>query len=75
MDQMKVNAILSALEAQGIPQIIISDPVVIFYLTGAKIQPGERLLALYLNRQGGHKLLVNRPVPPDPGSGRGDLLL
>lgn len=59
MDQMKVNAILSALEAQGIPQIIISDPVVIFYLTGAKIQPGERLLALYLNRQGGHKLLVN----------------
>ena len=49
MDQMKVNAILSALEAQGIPQIIISDPVVIFYLTGAKIQPGERLLALYLN--------------------------
>lgn len=59
MDQIKVNAILSALEQQGIPQIIVSDPVVIFYLTGAKIEPGERLLALYLNRQGGHKLLVN----------------
>ena len=59
MDSLKVNAILSALETQGIPQIIISDPVVIFYLTGAKIEPGERLLALYLNRQGGHKLLVN----------------
>ncbi len=59
MDQIKVNAILSALERQGIPQIIVSDPVVIFYLTGAKIEPGERLLALYLNRQGGHKLLVN----------------
>ena len=59
MDQIKVNAILSALEEQGIPQIIVSDPVVIFYLTGAKIEPGERLLALYLNRQGGHKLLVN----------------
>ncbi len=59
MDQIKVNAILSALETQGIPQIIVSDPVVIFYLTGAKIEPGERLLALYLNRQGGHKLLVN----------------
>lgn len=59
MDSLKVNAILSALESQGIPQIIISDPVVIFYLTGAKIQPGERLLALYLSRQGNHKLLVN----------------
>ena len=59
MDQVKVNAILSALESQGIPQIIVSDPVVIFYLTGAKIEPGERLLALYLNKDGGHKLLVN----------------
>lgn len=59
MDQLKVNAILKALEAQEIPQIIISDPAVIFYLTGAWIHPGERLLALYLNRNGGHKLLVN----------------
>ncbi|HCI64410.1 MAG TPA: peptidase M24 family protein, partial [Clostridiales bacterium] len=53
MDLLKVNAILSALESQGIPQIIVSDPVVIFYLTGAKIEPGERLLALYLNKDGG----------------------
>ena len=29
--------------------MIISDPAVIFYLTGAWIRPGERLLVLYLN--------------------------
>ena len=59
MDQLKRDAILSAMEAEGVPQIIISDPAVIFYLTGAWIHPGERLLALYLNTNGNHKLLVN----------------
>lgn len=59
MDQMKLNAVLSAMEAGGVPQIIISDPAVIFYLTGAWIHPGERLLALYLNTNGNHRLLVN----------------
>ena len=59
MDQLKRDAILSAMEAEDVPQIIISDPAVIFYLTGAWIHPGERLLALYLNTNGNHKLLVN----------------
>ena len=59
MDQLKRDAILSAMEAEDVPQIIISDPAVIFYLTGAWIHPGERLLALYLNTNGTHKLLVN----------------
>ena len=59
MDQLKRDAILSAMEAEGVPQIIISDPAMIFYLTGAWIHPGERLLALYLNTNGNHKLLVN----------------
>ena len=59
MDQLKLHAILCAMEAEGIPQMIISDPAVIFYLTGTWIHPGERLLALYLNQNGNHKLLVN----------------
>lgn len=59
MDQLKCKAILSAMDAESIPQIIISDPAVIFYLTGTWIHPGERLLALYLHKNGNHKLLVN----------------
>ena len=59
MDKTKLNAILSAMDAEGIPQMIVSDPAVIFYLTGTWIHPGERLLALYLNRNGNHRLLVN----------------
>ena len=59
MDTQKLSAVLAAMETLNIPQIIISDPAVIFYLTGAWIHPGERLLALYLNKNGNHKLLVN----------------
>ena len=59
MDKQKLNAVLSAMEEKWIPQMIISDPAVIFYLTGAWIRPGERLLALYLNKKGNHTLLVN----------------
>ena len=60
MDMQKLNAVLSAMDAENIPQIIISDPAVIFYLTGAWIHPGERLLVLYLNRDGSHKFLFFR---------------
>lgn len=59
MDKQKMNAVLFTMEEKGIPQMIISDPAVIFYLTGAWIRPGERLLVLYLNKSGNHKLLVN----------------
>ena len=59
MDKQKLNAILSAMAEENVPQLIISDPAVIFYLTGAWIHPGERLLVLYLNRNGNPKLLVN----------------
>lgn len=59
MDTTKLNNVLEAMKARGIPQMIISDPAVIFYLTGAWIHPGERLLVLYLHENGKHKLLVN----------------
>lgn len=63
MDQGKVSRILAKMEEQGMPQMIISDPVAIFYLTGAWIHPGERLLALYLNVNGNHKIMINKLFP------------
>lgn len=59
MDSCKLSNVLSAMEQQGIPQLVISDPAVIFYLTGSWIHPGERMLVLYLNVNGNHKMLVN----------------
>ena len=59
MKTERLNRVLQKLEAQGIPQMIISDPVSIWYLTGYSIEPGERLFALYIHKNGGNKLFVN----------------
>ncbi|MEG0108180.1 MAG: aminopeptidase P family protein, partial [Lachnospiraceae bacterium] len=55
--------VLESMKEQGVPQIIISDPTAIFYLTGTWIHPGERLLALYLNVNGNHKMFINELFP------------
>lgn len=69
MDQNKLQRVLKAMEEQGIPQMIISDPTAIFYMLGRWIHPGERLLALYLNVNGNHKLVVNELFPQEPVEG------
>ena len=65
MDAIKLGAILKAMEEQNLPQMIISDPPSIFYLTGKWIHPGERCLALYLNVNGNHKLVINKLFPQE----------
>ncbi|MFI3171469.1 MAG: aminopeptidase P family protein [Eubacteriales bacterium] len=69
MDANKVSRVLKAMEEQGMAQMIISDPTAIFYLTGAWIHPGERLLALYLNVNGSHKMMINELFPQEKDLG------
>ena len=59
MDINKLNRVLKSMEEHKVPQMIISDPTAIFYLTGKWIVPGERLLAIYLNVNGNHKIIIN----------------
>ena len=48
------------LAAMGLTQMVVSDPPTIFYLTGVRIfHPGERMLALLLKADGGHRMFVN----------------
>lgn len=63
MNKMRLNRILEEMNKRKVPQLLITDPASIFYLTGKWIMPGERLLALYLNVNGGHKLVINRLFP------------
>ena len=69
MKENRVNRILSSMKEQEIPQMIISDPVAIYYLTGKWIHPGERLLALYLNVNGNHKIVINELFPQEEDLG------
>ena len=59
MDPVKLNKILSAMKAAGVPQLLISDPAVIYYLAGVSIQPGERMLVLVLRADGAHRFFIN----------------
>lgn len=60
MNQGRINRVLENMQEMGLTQMLVSDPPSIFYLTGKWILPNERLLALYLNRNGNHKLFVNK---------------
>ena len=59
MNHTKLQNVLSAMEKQSVSQLIVSDPAVIFYLTGARIEPGERMLALLLRTDGAHRFFIN----------------
>ena len=59
----RLNKILSKMQENNIPQMLVTDPKAIFYLTGKMIHPGERLIALYLNTNGNHKLLISELFP------------
>ncbi len=59
MNETKLQNILSAMNARHIHQLIISDPAVIYYLTGVKMEPGERMLVLLLRTDGAHRFFIN----------------
>ena len=63
MDNGKLSRIIEAMKAEDMYQMIITDPVSIFYLTNAWILPGERMLALYINVDGETELFVNKLFP------------
>ena len=48
MNTEKLEQILSTMNRVNIPQLLISDPAVIYYLTGVSIQPGERIAQLMI---------------------------
>ena len=63
LDSKKLSRIVEKMKEHNLPQMIISDPVSIFYLTGKWIIPGERMLALYINVNGDNHLVLNKLFP------------
>lgn len=59
MNREKLNNILLAMKQNCVSQLLISDPAVIYYLTGVSIQPGERMLVLVLRQDGNHRFFIN----------------
>lgn len=69
MKNNRVNKVLEGMIKEGLSQMIITSPASIFYLTGKWIHPGERMVALYINKNGNNKMVINKlfPVHEDLG--------
>lgn len=60
LHENRLSRLCQALTEKGLKQMIVSDPLSIWYLTGVSIEPGERLYALYVHTDGRRLLAVNR---------------
>lgn len=68
MNHERIARVLDAMREKNIPQLIISDPDSICYLTDVSVGPGERFYALYLGTDGELTFFFNRlfSVPEVP---------
>lgn len=69
MNSERLHKVLKELQKEQIDQMVITDPATIYYLTGKWVEPGERLLALYIDKAGNNRLFLNGlfTVPEDLG--------
>lgn len=69
MKQNRAERILAKLKQMGLRQMLITDPISVYYLTGVQIMPFERFYGLYLREDGHHIYFLNRlfHVPEDLG--------
>lgn len=59
LSQDRVERVLQEMQQRNLKQMLITDPVAIFWLTGKWIHPGERFLALYIRSKQKPVLFVN----------------
>ena len=50
MNSDRLERVMARMKENGLMQMAVSDPMSIYYLTGQRIYPGERMLALLLRR-------------------------
>ncbi len=69
MNNERANRILKALGEMGATQMLITDPLSIYYLTGVSVMPFERFYGLLLRADGKHAFFLNRlfTVPQEVG--------
>lgn len=59
MQNERTDRILSALKKNGITQMLVTDPMSIYYMTGIYIQPFERFFGYYITAEGENVLFLN----------------
>lgn len=60
MYEKRITNVIAKMKENGLTQIIVTDKMSIFYLTGCKINSVERIICLYINVDKTVKLIVNK---------------
>ena len=60
MKQNRIDRIMAELETMGVSQMLIVDPMSIYYLTGVYNDPHERFYGLLLKKDGNHIYFLNK---------------
>lgn len=70
MKQNRIDRIMEQLEGMGVSQMLIVDPMSIFYLTGVYNDPHERFYGLLLKKDGNHIYFLNNlfSIPQEVGA-------
>ena len=70
MKQNRIDRIMQELERVGVSQMLIVDPLSIYYLTGVFNAPFERFYGLLLRRDGRHFFFLNNlfAIPQEVGA-------
>lgn len=63
MSKARIDRVLKAMKDAKLSQLLISDPMSIYYLTGYYNEPGERFFALYLNEAKQLTIFLNELFP------------
>lgn len=69
MTSERLTKVLRNMELMGLKQLVVSSPYSICYLTGKKIAPGERMLALLIRDTGDMTLFANQLFALSPFEG------
>ena len=59
MKQNRADRVIAELKKQGVTQMLITDPMSVYYLTDVYVQPMERFYALLLKENGDHIFFLN----------------
>lgn len=56
----RLEGVLAGMREMGLKQLLVTAPTSVLYLTGVRVSPGERMLALLLSDDGRCRLFANR---------------
>lgn len=63
MEQLRLKRVIENMKKHRVNQLLVTSTSNIFYLTGKWIEPGERMMVLFINSEGRTKLFLNELFP------------